>query len=182
MWGEILGTIAATHISDIFSGILARMSASRLESMAYGVSSSLSLTRRNLMISSLVGLTDIVVTRLARRVLISAQIWGLPVTNIRLPGDFSMISLNESKSRNRCTAVHSSRASMTINMRCEDVMSCNIFTISASCGLRPLMASLCSRNACHISSRIPPVPLTICFSKDPSILVAVCSFRAAKSK
>jgi len=163
-------------------GIFSRISASRLESMASGVSSSLSLARRNLMISSLVGQIDTLLTRPARRVSISARIWGLPVKNTRVPGDFCRISFKESKSRYRCKAVHSSRASITMNVGCEDVMICSILTISPSCGLRPLTTLFCSRKARHISSGTPPAPLIICFIKEPSILVVVCSPRAAKSK
>ena len=174
--------MAATHISDILPGISSRISASRFKSIASGVSSSLSLARRNLIIPSLAGPKDILVTHPARRISISGVICCLPVTNTRAPGDLSRISFIESKSRNRWTAVHSSRASMTINVRREDVIIWSIFTISPSCGLRPLTASFCYRKTRHISSAILPVPLTICLSKELSILIAVCSFRAAKSK
>ena len=51
MWDEILNAIAATHISDILPGILSRISAFRLSSMASGVSSLLNLAQRNLTIS-----------------------------------------------------------------------------------------------------------------------------------
>ena len=78
MWHGVLGIIAATNISDIFSGIFSRMSA-------------------------LIGPTDILVTCPARRVSISVRIWALLVKNIRAFGDFSRISFNESKSLNRCT-------------------------------------------------------------------------------
>ena len=150
--------------------------------MASGVSSSLSLIRRKLMISSLVGPEDTPVTRPARRISIPARILALPVTNIRTPGDFSVIFFNYSKSRNRCTAVHSSGASMTINVGMVDVMSCRIITISLSCGLRPQRAFFCSFEARHISSGTLSIPPTTCFSMGPSILVEGCSFRAAKSK
>ena len=128
----ILSTMAATYIPEILPGIRSRIWASRFESMASGVSSSLSLEWWNLTISSLLGPKDILITRPARGVSISGQIWGLPVMKIQASGDLSRISFQKLKSRNRWTAVHSSRPSMTINVRWEYVISWSIFTISPS--------------------------------------------------
>ena len=134
------------------------------------------------MISFLVGSTDTLITRPGRRFSISARIWGLPVTNIRAPRDCSRISFRESKSRSRWAAVHSSSASIIINVCRDDVMSCSIFTISVSRCLRPLTTLFCSCKAHNISSGILSIPLITWLSTEPSILVADCSFRAAKSK
>ena len=150
--------MAATYISDMLPGIFSRIAASRFSSMASGMSSSLNLARRNLIISSLVRPKYMLVTSPARRVVISGRIWCLPVMNIRVPGEFPRISFQESKSLNHCTAVHSSSASMTINMRCADVINCSILTISPSCGLRPLNDFFCSCKACDISSGTLSIP------------------------
>ena len=112
----------------------------------------------------------------------SARIGGLPVTNIRVPGDHSRILLSESRSLARCTPAHSSRPSMHIKAGYIDVIACSIFTISTSYGARPPMTFLCSLKAPDTSSGILSIPLTICFSNGPNIFVADCTFRAAKLK
>jgi len=61
-------------------------------------------------------------------------------------------------------------------------MSCSIFTISPSCGLRPLTGFFCSCKARYISTGTLSIPLITCFSRELSILVAVCSFCSAKSE
>ena len=63
MGNWILSTMAATYISEILPGIRYKISASRFEYMASGVSSLLGLEGRNLTISSLVGPKNIVITR-----------------------------------------------------------------------------------------------------------------------
>ena len=160
-----------TCISHAFLGIFSTISASRLSSMAFGVSSSRSLTRRYLIISSLLGHRDTLINRPPRRFSTSARIW-VPVMNIRAPGDLSRIWFSEPLILSQYTAAHSSRASMHTNMRCEDVMSCSIFTISVSYGPRPPMAFFCSWKPRDISSGIVSIPLTICSSKEPSMAVA----------
>ena len=132
-----------TYISDTLSGIFSKISASRLSSMASGVSSSPSLTRRYLMISSLLGHRDTLITFPPRHFSISPRIWGLPVMNILVLRDFSRICFSESRILTRWTAAHSSKASIHTNVRYEDVMVCSIFTISRSCGPRPPMAFFC---------------------------------------
>ena len=112
----------------------------------------------------------------------SARIGGLPVTNIRVPGDYSRIFSSESRTLARCTPAHSSRPSMHINAGCIDVIACSIFTISTSYGARPPMTFLCSLKAPDISSGILSIRLTISFSNGPKIFVADCASRAAKLK
>ena len=134
----ISNTIAPTYISDKLSGIFSRMSISRLSSMASGVSSSLSLARKYLMISDLLGPIDILIISPGKLFSISARIWDLP--DIRVPGDFSQgFVFSEPRILIRCTATHSSRASMHMNVRCE-VIACSIFTISGGRDALPSIA------------------------------------------
>ena len=134
------------------------------------------------MISALVELIQTLSTCPARRLSISVRIWGLPVTNIRIPGARSRTSFSESRSLNRSTPAHSSRASMHINVGRADAIAFSIVTRLASWGLRPPIVLFCCWKALAIPSGIFSIPVTICFTKEPSVLVADCSFRAAKSK
>ena len=91
-------------IGGILTKIFFRMPASKLSSIASGVSSWPILARRCLIISSLVGLIEKHVSRPARRRSISARICGLPVANLRVLGDLPRISLSESRSLARTFA------------------------------------------------------------------------------
>lgn len=82
------------YISEVVSGIFFKISASRGLSMISGAGSSTNLVRRYLIIS-LLGLMDTVTTLLARWLLISPRMRGLPVRNIQVFGDFSRIRFSE---------------------------------------------------------------------------------------
>jgi len=71
---------------------------------------------------------------------------------------------------------------MHINVGCMDTMAYSIFTISGSRSALPPVALLCSLMARDISPGTRSIPITTYFNKEPSALVADCSFRAAKSK
>jgi len=139
----ILSTIGPTHTSDTFWGTFSRISASRFSSIASGVSSSWSLTRRYPVISFLMELIETLFMCPARRLCISARIWGLPVANIQVRGDFSRTCFSESRSLTRCTPEHSSRPSIHINVRREDAVSRSICTILMSWGLPPPTVMVC---------------------------------------
>ena len=123
------------YISETVSGILFIISSSKLSSIASSIVSSLSFARRNMMISFLVGVMDLAAAFLARCFSTSARICGLPVRNIRVPGDFWRIWLSESRSFIRCPGEHSSGASMHIKVRREDEISCKNSIISGSASL-----------------------------------------------
>jgi len=75
-----------TYISEISSGIFFKISAFRELSIASEVVSADSLLWRYVIISSLLGLLDMLATLSPRCVLISGRMCGLPVTNIQVPG------------------------------------------------------------------------------------------------
>jgi len=123
-----------TYISEIVSGICI-ISSCKLSSIASGIVSSLSFARRNVVISFLVGVMDLVHALPAICLSTSPRICGLPVKNSRAPWDFWSIWLSESRSPARYLGGHSSRASMHINVRLEEEISCRNSTISASARL-----------------------------------------------
>ena len=85
MRGGVLSTISPTHISDIFSGNISRISAPRISSMTCGVpfSSTLLVEQRRLTVSPPLGHTAGFTIRSVKRFPVSGRVSGLPVTNIR---------------------------------------------------------------------------------------------------
>ena len=134
---EVVSVVICTYISETSSGILFKISPSKLLSIASGVVSSSNLEWRYLIISSLLVLIGRLVTLPARRLVISGRMCGLPVTNILVAGDSWRILFSESRSLIRCPGTHSSRASMHMNVCFVEEVVCNIFTMFGSRGLRP---------------------------------------------
>jgi len=131
--------------------------------------------RRNMMMSPLVGVMDLVAALPARCFSTSPWTCGLPVRNIRAPREFLRIWLSESRSLTRCPGGHSSRASMHINVRREDEISCRNSTISESASLWPPMTFFWSRKVWTILSGTSSSPPTTCFSTEPRIVAGDCS-------
>ena len=125
------------YISETVSGIFCIISSSKLPSIASGIVSSFNFARRNMMISFLVGVMDLVTTLPTRYLLTSPRICGLPVRNIRALGDLWRIWSSESRSFARAAGGYSSRSSMHINVHHEYEISCKNSTISASSSLWP---------------------------------------------
>lgn len=172
--------MAATYISGNLPRIFSRKSASRFSSMAL---SSLSLTRRNWTISPLVELKDIsYFSHPPSRVSISVGIYSLPVTNIWAPGDFSKISPNESKkpkSLHGYTLVERVNNHKYMLWGRDELYYFHDLTKLRFASTNGL--SLLSQGRWYFL-RNPSIPLIACLSNEPSILVVICSFRAAKLK
>jgi len=117
-----------------------------------------------------------------RRLPISGRICGLPVTNIRVPGDCWRSWPSESRSLTWCSVAHSSRASMHMNERFLTEVTCSIFKISEICSPCPPMEFFRFLYAFDISSGISSSPKTSCFRKEPSTPAGDCSLWDAKSK
>jgi len=143
--------------------------------MASGTASSPIFALRNMVISFLVGIMDLVVALPARCSSTSFWICGLPVRNIRAPGVFRRSWSSESRSFTRHPGGHSSRASMHINVHREEEISCKNSTVSPSAGLWPPTAFPQFRNALTILSGTSSSPSTTCFSTEPRIAAGDCS-------
>ena len=57
-----------------------------------------------------------------------------------MPSDISTSACNGSWNCNYCTAIHLSNASNKLNVSCEELVSCRVFSISQSSGLCQLRA------------------------------------------
>ena len=158
------------------------MSSSKALSISSGDVSSLSLARRNRMISSLVGVMDTTTTLSARYFSTSSRICNLHARNIRVVGDLRRILLKESSNFARHSVVHSSKASRHMKVGREEEIFCNICTISSSSSFRPPITFSCSRKAWTMSAGISSSPLTTCFRRELRMAVGDSSFWAAKSK
>jgi len=112
----------------------------------------------------------------------SLRTCGLPVINKLVFGDPCRIWPNDSRSTIRCCGTHSSRASTHMNVRLVAAIARNMFKTPEICSPLPPITFFSFRKPLSITSGISPSPLTICLSREPSILTGDCSFRAAKSK
>ena len=147
-----------------------------------GIVSILSFSLRNLWTPSSVARIIIKVAIPSSFLSTSLRTCGLPVINMRVLGDPRRMWPNESRTTIRCSGMHSSSASIHINVRRVAVIVWNIFKIPDACSPLPPIDIFSFRNSQAITSVIPSCPLTSCLSREPSIFTGDCSFRAAKSK
>ena len=171
-----------TYIPETVPGIFCMISFPKLSSIALGIVSSFNFARSNVMISFLVDIIDLVAALPARRPSTSPRTCGLPVRNSRLPGDLWRIWLSKVRSFARCSARHSSMASMHINVGRENMTSYKNSTISQSISFWLPMIFFCLRKALTIFSGTSPSPPTMCLSTEPRTAAGDCPSWTAKSK
>jgi len=162
--------------------MLSIMSPSNVLLIIVGTVSFLSFSHRNPSTPSSVARINRKVAALPNSFSTSHRTCGLPVINKLVFGDPCRIWPNDSRTTIRCSGTHSSSASTHMNVRLVAAIARNISKIPETCSPLPPITFFSFRKPLSITSGISPSPLTICLSREPSILTGDCSFRAAKSK